>query len=125
MIRCDACKSIFIHRSIDGTKVMSSHLKACKHNSKSDTNQQNLDAYFSSKNPITKRIPSKIKKSITDACVEFAALDNRVFETVKGGGFVNLMENIFVAGQRLSGLSGLKMTELLPNPTTVSKWHAL
>jgi hypothetical protein len=125
VIRCDTCKSIFIHRSIDGTKVMSNHLKACKQMNKSDTNQQNLDVYFSSKNQIAKRIASKIKKSITDACVEFAALDNRAFETVKGDGFVNLMEKVFVAGQRLSGSSDVKVAELLPDPTTVNRWHAL
>ena len=121
MIQCDTCQSIFIHKSIDGTKVMSSHLKACKQTTQSSINQQNLDAYFSSENPAIKKIPSKMKKFITDACVEFAALDNRVFETVKGDGFVKLIECVFVAGQRLSRLSGLKVTELLPDATTVRK----
>jgi len=121
MIQCDMCKSIFIHKSIDGTKVMASHRKACKQSTQPGINQQNIDAYFSSKNPIIKKIPSKIKKSITDACVEFAALDNRVFETVKGDGFVKLIESVFVAGQRLSRLSGVKVTELLPDATTVSR----
>ena len=121
VIRCDKCQSILIHRSIDGTKVMSNHLKACKLKNQSDTNQQNLDVYFSSKNLTSRRIPSQVKKLITDACVEFAFLDNRPFKTVKGDGFVNLMEKFFVAGQQLSGLSGVQVADLLPNPTTVSR----
>lgn len=120
VIRCDKCKSILIHKSTDGTKVMSNHIKACKEENQFDTNQQNLDVYVSSKKFTSRRIPPQVKKLITDACVEFASLDNRPFKTVEGDGFANLMEKMFVAGQQLSGLSGVQMVDLLPNPTTVS-----
>jgi hypothetical protein len=121
VIRCNKCESIFIHRSIDGTKVMSNHIKACKKKDQADINQQNLDVYLSSKNVTPKRISSKVKKLITDACVEFSSLDNRPFETVKGDGFLRLMETMFVAGQQLSGLPDVQVTDLIPNPTTVRR----
>jgi hypothetical protein len=120
VIQCDACKLIFIHRSIDGTRFMSGHRIACKASNQSDTDQRNLHAYMSPKNPIAKNIPSKLRKSITNACVEFAAMDSRAFETVNGDGFISLIETVFTAGQRLSSLSSVRVNDLLPDPTTVN-----
>ena len=121
VIRCDQCGSILIHRSTDGTKVMSTHLKACKNKENHDGDRHNLDVHFSLGNRTSKQISQKLKKSITDACVELAARDNRPFETVKGDGFVNLLETIFSAGQQLSASSGVQASDLLPDPTTVIK----
>ena len=119
LIRCDLCHTILIHKSIDGTKVMSSHRNACKASNASGRSQQNVDSYFSSANSNTDRIPTKIKRSVTDACAEFSAIDNRAFETVNGNGFINLIEAVFIAGQRLSKFSNVKTVDLLPDPTTV------
>ena len=102
-------------------KVMSTHTKACKQKSQFESNQQNLDVNLQPKNSISRKIPSYVKKSITDACVEFAFLDNRSFETIKGDGFLNLIEKVFVAGQRFSGYQGVQMDDLLPDPTTVCR----
>ena len=125
VIQCETCESILIHRSIDGTKVMSTHMKACKQTNQFDTSEKVLQACSLSKKPIPRKAPSKIKKAITDACAEFVAIDNRAFETVKGNGFVNLMENIFTAGQHLSKSANVKVTDLLPDPSTVRIWYAL
>jgi DNA-directed RNA polymerase subunit M/transcription elongation factor TFIIS len=121
MIQCDQCQSILKYRSIDGTKVMSTHIKACKKKEKSDNNQHDAVADVSSESRMSKRIPEKLKKSITEACVELASLDNRPFETVRGDGFMILMEKMFLAGQQLSGSSGVQVSDLIPDPTTVVK----
>jgi hypothetical protein len=99
---------------------MSSHRNACKASNASDRSQQSVDSYFSSTNSNANRIPTKIKRSITDACAEFSAIDNRACEAVNGNGFINLIENVFIAGQRLSKLANVKITDLLPDPTTVN-----
>lgn len=112
LIRCNFCKSILIHKSTHGTKVMSTHIKACK--------QQNTpDCKSKSKDMNGKQFSSSLKKSITDACVEFAVLDNRAFETVDGDGFINLMEKVFAAGQKLPVLPVVQVKEIIPDPTTV------
>ena len=115
------CKVILIHKSADGTKVMATHRNACKGSNESSVQQRNLNAYFSPLNPSARKIPSKLKKSITVACAEFAALDNRAFEMIHGEGFLDLAEKIFDSGQRMSTLPSLKITELLPDPTTVGR----
>lgn len=104
VIRCDKCELILIHKSIDGTKVMSSHIKACKKKTQSDISQQTANVSLQPSNSTSRqaKIPSHAKKLITDASVEFAFLDNRPFETVKGDGFINLVKNILTAGQQLS-----------------------
>ena len=123
VIRCDKCGLILIHKPIDGTKVMSSHMKACKKKNQFDINQQNSHVGLQSNNSTSRQIhiPSHVKKLITNASVEFAFLDNRPFETVKGDGLVNLVKSILTAGQQLSGLTGAQVKELLPDPTTVSR----
>lgn len=73
--------------------------------------------------PWQTKVPSNVKKLIADASVEFAFLDNRPFETVKGDGFVNLIKNILAAGQQLPELTGEQVKELLHDPTTVCENH--
>lgn len=119
LIRCNDCGSILTHRSIDGTKVMSTHIKACKKKDKPDADQQHADIFLSASHRTSPRISSKLKKSITDACVELATLDNRPFEIVKGAGFHNLMGSMFLAGQQLSQSSGTQASDLIPDSTTV------
>ncbi len=122
VIRCDKCGTILIHKSIDGTKVMSSHTKACEKKKQLNAYHQSTDIRLqtnSTSRPM--KIPSHIKQLVTDASVEFAFLDNRPFETIRGDGFVNLVEKILVAGQQLSGLTGAQVKDLLPDPTTVSR----
>ncbi|CAF1436953.1 unnamed protein product [Adineta ricciae] len=100
---------------------MSNHIKACKKKDQPDTAPQDSHVSLSSKNDTPKRISSKVKKLITDACVEFSSLDNRPFETVKGAGFLRLMEAVFAAGQRLSALPSVQVTDLIPDSTTISR----
>lgn len=120
-IQCDTCQAILVHKSITGTKVMSTHKRACTGISQSDAKQQrHLEAFFPSK-AVGRKIPPHIKNAILTACVEFAALDNRSFETTNGNGFINLIEQVFIAGQRLSTLHSLEMTQLLPGPQTVNE----
>ncbi|CAF1535962.1 unnamed protein product [Adineta ricciae] len=92
VIRCDKCGTILIHKSIDGTKVMSTHTKACGKKKQLNTTQQSADASSKRNSTSTQiKIPSQVKQLITDASVEFTFLDNRPFEPVKGDGLVNLV----------------------------------
>lgn len=118
-IQCETCKSILIYRSIDGTRVMSNHIKSCKQKKQLNLNQENASDNIRSKNSTNKQNLLHIKKLVTDACVEFASLDNRSFATVNGDGFMKLIESVFVAGRQLSGVSNVRVNELIPNPTTV------
>lgn len=125
VIRCNQCETILIHKSIDGTKVMSCHIRACKKKRQFNISQQsyNVSSQTNNSTPRQTKIPSNVKKLITDASVEFAFLDNRPFETVKGDGFVNLIKKILAAGQQLPELTGEQVKELLPDPTTVCEKH--
>lgn len=121
LIQCDACKIILIYKSTDGTKVMLTHNNACKKNAQLNVRQQPINAFMSTKDSNIRKIPSQIKKSITNACTEFAAIDSRAFETMSGGGFTDLIGKVFTAGQRMSTFTNFKTTELLPDPTTVNR----
>jgi hypothetical protein len=52
--------------------------------------------------------------------MEFCALDGRVFEIMKGGGFQNLAKSLFDAG-RYVHKSSIEIKDLLPHPATVRK----
>ena len=121
LIRCDRSHVIRIHRSIDGLKAVSSYRNACKASSVTDRSQQKVDSYLFSTNSSTNRIATKIKRATTDACAEFSAIDNRAFATVNGNGFINLIETVFNTGQRLSKFANVKITDLLPDATTVNE----
>jgi len=119
-VSCDKCKDVLQHRSIDGTSSMIKHIKSC-----TKTNKNASSAVLSIKEylrPITSQpIPRKFKEKITDATVEFVASDNRAFELISGVGFIGLAQAIFDVGQNLSKTPNGNISNLLPNPTTVSK----
>ncbi|CAF3885120.1 unnamed protein product, partial [Rotaria sp. Silwood1] len=50
----------------------------------------------------------------------FCALGARVFDVVKGDGFINLAKTLFGVG-RGSNTSSIEITDLLPHPTTISR----
>jgi hypothetical protein len=58
------------------------------------------------------------QKRITEACVEYCAVDCRPFESVAGSGFMNLAKQLISAGACLG--TSVSVNELLPHPSTVS-----
>jgi hypothetical protein len=121
-ISCDTCKILLKHRSVDGTGVMSTHALACKKGIQSPASCSSpLTTYFAPISNSTRRIPPHLKKAITKACSEFAAIDMRAFETVAGDGFINMVQTIFNAGRTLATESNFDIKRLLPDPTTVRR----
>lgn len=59
-----------------------------------------------------------VQKHITEACVEYCAIEGRPFESVAGAGFQNLAKQIMHAGATLG--TSVSISELLHHPTTVS-----
>ena len=59
-----------------------------------------------------------IQKRITEACVEYCAVDGRSFESIAGIGFRNLAKQLVSAGAALG--TSVNISELLPHPSTVS-----
>ncbi|CAF4341330.1 unnamed protein product, partial [Rotaria magnacalcarata] len=51
----------------------------------------------------------------------FTALDCRAFEVVSGEGFMKLEQSIFDASRHTSNSSSVKITHLIPSPTTISR----
>jgi hypothetical protein len=80
-----------------------------------------LTNYFAPVSSTSRRVPTRIKAAITQACTEFAANDMRSFETMAGDGFINLIRTIFDAGRSIATESNFDIKKLLPNPTTVNE----
>ncbi|CAF3950481.1 unnamed protein product [Rotaria sp. Silwood2] len=98
-IICLQCKTVLKWTSENGTRVMSHH--SCV-----------KQASTSTECPL-------IRKRITEACVEFCAVDGRSFESVAGTGFINLAKQLISAGAILG--TSINVNELLPNPSTISR----
>ena len=119
VVSCDKCKDVLQHKSTDGTSSMVKHQKSCEKEKSIYHNSSSIKEYFNPKT--TSSIPRNLREKITNACVEFVALDNRAFEIVSGDGFMNLARTIFNAGQDLKKSRDINVSDLLPHPTTVSE----
>ena len=116
-IICLQCKIVLKWTGANGTRVMTHHncLKS-KPVSTTPPRQRTVSSYCQQSSS-TKECPS-IQKRITEACVEFCAIDGRSFESVAGAGFINLAKQLINAGAVLG--TSISASELLPHPTTVS-----
>ena len=69
----------------------------------------------------TQPSPSKeyllIEKRITEACVEYCAVDGHLFENVAGTRFQNLAKQFISAGATLA--AAINISDLLPHLSTV------
>ena len=122
-VSCNVCKSLLSYTSANGTKVMKTHLIACQKSIlQTDVNHQKSIKEFYSP-PATIKVPKHIKSSITTACAEFAAMDNRAFETISGEGFYSLAKQLVNAGRFLgNNSSSVDVQQLLPHSTTVIRF---
>jgi len=65
-------------------------------------------------------LPEKLKKEITNAYVDFIALDSRPFEIACGIGFKQFLQAVYNAGKSSSNTQSIEISDFLPHPTTVS-----
>ena len=85
-----------------------------KHN---DINPTKVYDFYSASKRID--ISKKIKLAVAQACVEFLALDDRAFETMKGGDFHSLAKILFDAHRLLTN-SLVQVQNILPHLTATS-----
>ncbi|CAF2229394.1 unnamed protein product, partial [Rotaria magnacalcarata] len=116
---CDKCRTIVIYKSSTGTGGLKKHLASCDKNTLSNATQSTITTYYTTSKPSI--IPEKIKKEVTNAYLEFIALDGRPFEIVSRIGFKNMLETVFKAGKITANSQSTEISDLLPHPTTVSR----
>lgn len=116
-ILCSNCKTVLKWRSESGTRVMSHHHCVRVKPVTSTTPRQRTISSYCQQSSSSIECPL-IQKRITEACVEYCAVDGRSFESVAGAGFANLAKQLINAGATLG--SSVSASDLLPHPSTVS-----
>ncbi|KAL0174601.1 hypothetical protein M9458_030569 [Cirrhinus mrigala] len=66
----------------------------------------------------SRKIPQQAKQKLTEKCVEYCCKDIRPFRSIKGGGFVELAQQLINVGATYGSVAA---QDVLPDPTTVSK----
>ena len=117
-VLCDKCRKLIAYKSSTGTGGLKKHLTSCEKDSVSDTTQQRITTYYVNKK--LPNIPEKVKNQVSNAYVEFVALDGRPFEMASRLGFQQLIEAVFKAGQSAKNLQSVEISNLIPHSTTVS-----
>jgi len=115
-IVCLQCKTVLKWTSENGTRVMTHHNCLQKSVSTTPSRQRTISSYCQ-QSSASKECPL-FQKRITEACVEYCAVDCRPFESVAGSGFMNLAKQLISAGACLG--TSVSVNELLPHPSTVS-----
>ncbi|CAM4905523.1 unnamed protein product [Rotaria socialis] len=118
---CNQCEDLLIYKHCSGTNSLSKHIRSCqKIKTIVPHSQTNMNQFYASSKS-EPDIPDRIKQQIKVACVEFAALDSRSFQTIHGIGFKNLAQKIFDTGKYLPISKDINVETLLPHPITVSR----
>jgi HSP90 family molecular chaperone len=119
-VLCDKCRSIITYKSSTGTGGLKKHLISCEKHalSSSNTTQSTITTYYSNMKPSI--LPEKLKKEITNAYVDFIALDSRPFEIACDIGFKQFLQAVYNAGKSSSNTQSIEISDFLPHPTTVS-----
>jgi hypothetical protein len=116
-IVCLLCKSILKWTKDQGTRVMTHHTcSSTKSPSTTPSRQRTISSYCTQ--PSSSKECPLIQRRITEACVEYCAVDCRSFESVAGAGFKNLAKQLVNAGATLG--TSVNVNKLLPDPSTVS-----
>ncbi|CAF3483352.1 unnamed protein product [Rotaria sp. Silwood2] len=123
-VMCNKCRILLIYKHSSGTHSLSKHIRFCQNTTnttKVSEVQANIKQYYGpTKND--SYIPNRVKQEIRAACTEFVILDSRSFQTIGGKGFKNLAQKIFNAGRYLPVTREINIENLLPTPTTVSRY---
>ncbi|CAF2973046.1 unnamed protein product [Rotaria sp. Silwood2] len=122
-IICDNCKSILVYKSSTGSGCMQVLSRSCqskKENFNPVSHQQKINHYYKSNGE--KKIPKQVKNAMTSCYIEFVVQDGRAFRLGQDEGFISLAKQLFNAGRVMSSSSHIAVEELLPDPTTVSRY---
>jgi hypothetical protein len=124
-IVCLQCKCLLKWLKDHGTRVMTHHncsksksISSPSSTTTTPTRQRSISSYCTQ--PSTLKECPLIQKRITEACVEYCAIDGRSFESIRGVGFRNLAKQLVNAGATLG--TSVNINKLLPDPTTVSTY---
>ena len=118
---CNHCEALLIYKPSSGTNSLSKHTRYCQETKKivpGTGNQTSITRFYAASKSIP-TVSRRLKQEIHVACAEFAALDYRPFNIVKGIGFKNLAQKIFNAGRQFAVPRETNIEDLLPHPTTV------
>ena len=115
-ITCLHCKTVLKWTSENGTRVMSHHNCLNKSITMTPSRQRTISSFYQPSS--AKKEYPLFQKRITEACVEYCAIDCRPFESIAGAGFVNLAKQLINAGASLG--TSVPVDDLLPHPSTVS-----
>jgi hypothetical protein len=120
-VMCDLCMSLITYKSATGTGGMQKHIESCPKKPLliNESNSNKISLYFNSTKNKSNCVSRKLKDEITNALTEFIIRDTRPFETVKGDGFVNLINVTLNAGHGLLDSSTICAADLLADPRTV------
>ncbi|CAF1483898.1 unnamed protein product [Rotaria sordida] len=123
-VMCNKCRVLLIYKHSSGTHSLSKHIRYCQNTTTTamvSEVQTNIKQYYEhSKNE--SYIPNRTKQEIRAACTEFVIFDSRSFKTIGGKGFKNLAQKFFNAGRYLPVTREINIENLLPTPTTVSRY---
>jgi hypothetical protein len=120
-IICLQCKTILKWTSDQGTRVMTHHSCLKQKSASTTPSRQRTISSYCQQLSLSKEY-SLFQKRITQACVEYCALDVRSFESVAGVGFQSLAKQLVNAGASFG--TSIPINELLPHPSTVSIEHS-
>ncbi|CAF4165076.1 unnamed protein product [Rotaria sordida] len=110
--------AIITYKSSTGTGGLKKHLLSCEKYSSLNAAQPAITTYYKK---TKSAVPEKIKEEVTNAYIEFVALDGNSFNTLSRSGFKQLIETVFKAGQSTADFQSFEACDLLPHPTTVSR----
>ena len=110
-----ACKSCHAVMTYCGRKTCTSTMK--RHKCRFSTSTQGSIASHCV--PKAPHISKSTKDAITCACADLSCIDLRPFDIVAGDGFTRYTQELLNIQHKSSTL--LRATDLLPNPTTVSR----
>ncbi|CAF4312008.1 unnamed protein product [Rotaria sp. Silwood2] len=123
-VMCNKCRNLLIYKHSSGTHSLFKHIRFCQNTTNTAEGsevQANIKQFYEpSKNKYY--VPNRVKQEITASCTEFVILDSRPFKTIGGKGFKNLAQTIFNAGRYLPVTQEVNIENLLPSPTTVSRY---
>ena len=109
--QCKTCKHVLSFDSKStGTSHLARHSRGCSSNTGAESSSRQLPI----PNFIVKSAPTTAKKEVTQKCITMCCEDIRPFETVAGGGFLQLAQELINTGATYGRVSA---ADLLPDPT--------
>ena len=111
---CIQCKTILAYDSQKtGSKTLQLHHENCK---TKPVVAPKITNFFQSN---SNKVSTEQKRKVLDACVKFCAYDMRSFNIINGRGFEAIGQALLDMGH--SSNHQIKISDILPDPTTISR----